>query len=223
MTIFPESFDQNVLIERVNVADEITVTLRRTSLSARCPCCRTASKQVQSRNIRPLLDLPSSGRPVHLIVHVRRFFCKKSICAQKIFAERLPELCRPHAQRTLRLQKAPSQLGLAYWPFRGACKSASVDQTQHVWSREVRSAQASCAVSSCSQKDKQRRASISSSSQSCEETENRREVLQLSVDVSCQDSCVRPLLSPANMCALPPLVRRLDLPLLWHQTLSQRG
>ncbi len=113
MTIFPESFDQNVLIEHVSVADEITVTVRITSLTARCPCCRTASKHVQSRYTRTLLDLPSSGRPVHLIVHVRRFFCKKSTCAQKIFAERLPELCRPQAQRTLRLQKALSQLGLA--------------------------------------------------------------------------------------------------------------
>jgi len=46
-------------------------------------------------------------------VHVRRFFCTKSTCAQKIFTERLRELCRPHAQRTIQLQKALCQLGLA--------------------------------------------------------------------------------------------------------------
>ena len=45
-------------------------------------------------------------------MHVRRFFCKKRTCAQKMFTERLPELCRPHAQRTKRLQKALCQLGL---------------------------------------------------------------------------------------------------------------
>ena len=45
-------------------------------------------------------------------MHVRRFFCKKSTCAQKIFAERLPTLCQPHAQRTQRLQEALHQLGL---------------------------------------------------------------------------------------------------------------
>jgi transposase len=45
-------------------------------------------------------------------MHVRRFFCKKSTCAQKIFVERLPELCHPHAQRTKRLQKALCELGL---------------------------------------------------------------------------------------------------------------
>jgi hypothetical protein len=45
-------------------------------------------------------------------MHVRRFFCKKSTCARNIFVERLPELCHPHAQRTKRLQKALSELGL---------------------------------------------------------------------------------------------------------------
>jgi transposase len=45
-------------------------------------------------------------------MHVRRFFCKKSTCVQKIFVERLPELCHPHAQRTKRLQKALCELGL---------------------------------------------------------------------------------------------------------------
>jgi transposase len=45
-------------------------------------------------------------------MHVRRFFCKKSTCAQKIFVERLPDLCRPHAQRTKRLQEALCHLGL---------------------------------------------------------------------------------------------------------------
>jgi hypothetical protein len=46
------------------------------------------------------------------MLHVRRFFCKKSTCAQKSFVERLPELCHPHAQRTKRLQKALCELGL---------------------------------------------------------------------------------------------------------------
>jgi transposase len=113
MTIFPELFDQDMQISQVHVADEITLTLHAMSPSASCPNCGTISKRVQSRYSRTLHDLPSSGRAVHLIIHVRRFFCKKSTCAQKIFAERLPELCRPHAQRTIRLQKALSQLGLA--------------------------------------------------------------------------------------------------------------
>src|SRR5215467_2505932 len=110
MIIFPDL--PHVQVEEVEVAQEITLTLRTTSPTASCPSCGTASSRVQSRYTRTLHDLPSSGRPIRLIMHVRRFFCKKSTCAQKIFAERLPDLCRPHAQRTQRLQEALCQLGL---------------------------------------------------------------------------------------------------------------
>jgi transposase len=110
MLIFPDLPD--VQVEEVEVAFEITLTLRTTSPMAPCPSCGTPSSHIQSRYTRTLRDLPSSGRPIRLIMHVRRFFCKESACAQKIFAERLPELCRPYAQRTNRLQEALCQLGL---------------------------------------------------------------------------------------------------------------
>src|SRR5712691_4327271 len=102
----------DVEVEGVEVAEEITLTLRTVSLTALCPSCETASSRIQSRYTRTLRDLPSSGRPIRLIMLVRRFFCQKSTCAQKIFAERLPDLCRPYAQRTTRLQEALCQLGL---------------------------------------------------------------------------------------------------------------
>lgn len=110
MIIFPDL--PMVEEEGVDVAEEITLTLRTTSPTASCPSCGTASSRIQSRYTRVLRDLPSIGRPLRLILHVRRFFCKKSTCAQKIFVERLPELCRPHAQRTKRLQEALRHLGL---------------------------------------------------------------------------------------------------------------
>jgi transposase len=53
-------------------------------------------------------------------MHVRRFFCKKRICTQKIFTERLPDLCYPHAQRTKRLQEALCELGLTIGGQAGA-------------------------------------------------------------------------------------------------------
>jgi transposase len=101
-----------VEVERVEVAEEIILTLRTTSPIASCPLCGTASSRIQSRYTRTLRDLPAVGRPIRLIMHVRRFFCKRSTCAQKIFVERLPDLCCPHAQRTKRLQKALCELGL---------------------------------------------------------------------------------------------------------------
>jgi transposase len=109
MIIFPDL--PNVEVEGVEVAEEITVILQTTSPTAPCPSCGTPSSRIQSRYTRTLRDLPSVGYPLRLILHVRRFFCKKSTCAQKIFVERLPELCHPHAQRTKRLQKALCELG----------------------------------------------------------------------------------------------------------------
>ncbi len=96
MIIFPDL--PHVQVEEVEVAQEITLTLRTTSPTASCPSCGTASSRIQSRYTRMLHDLPSVGHPIRLIMHVRRFFCKKSTCAQKIFAERLPELCHPYAE-----------------------------------------------------------------------------------------------------------------------------
>ena len=117
----------DIQVEGVDVAaEEITLTLRTTSPTALCPSCGTASSRIQSRYTRTLRDLPSAGRPIHLIMHVRRFFCKKRTCSQKIFAERLPALCRPHAQRTKRLQEALCRLGLKI----GGQAGADVGQEQ---------------------------------------------------------------------------------------------
>jgi transposase len=102
----------DIAVERVEVAEEITLTLRTVSPTALCPLCGIASSRIQSRYRRTLRDLPSAGRSLRLILHARRFFCQKNTCAQKIFVERLPTLCRPHAQRTQRLQEALCQLGL---------------------------------------------------------------------------------------------------------------
>jgi transposase len=118
MIIFPDLPD--IEVEGVEVAEEITLTLRTISPIASCPSCGTASSGIQSRYTRTLRDLPAVGHPIRLIIHVRRFFCTKRTCSQKIFAERLPELCHPHAQRTKRLQEALRRLGLSLGGQRGA-------------------------------------------------------------------------------------------------------
>jgi transposase len=118
MIILPEIPD--VLIDQIEVADEITLTLHTTSPTACCSSCGTASSRVQSRYTRRLRDLPASGRAVTLIIEVRRFFCTKRTCSRKIFAEQVPSLCRPHAQRTKRLQEALRQLGLTIGGQAGA-------------------------------------------------------------------------------------------------------
>lgn len=118
MVIFPDLSDG--IVEQVQVADEISVTLRAASQTAACPCCGTVAKRVQSRYIRHLHDLSSSERAVHLLVEVRRFFCPKKTCRRKIFAEQFPLLALPHAQRTIRLQQTLRMLGFALGGQAGA-------------------------------------------------------------------------------------------------------
>ncbi len=78
----------DLLIEQVSITNEVTITVRAASSMASCPYCGTISKRIQSRYTRTLRDLPASGRPVSLIVQVRRFFCQESTCIRKIFAEK---------------------------------------------------------------------------------------------------------------------------------------
>ncbi len=109
MTILPDLSD--LFIEQVSVTNGVTVTVRAASPTACCPCCGTICQRVHSHYTRTLRDLPASGRPVHLKVDVRRFFCQESTCRRKIFAERFPSLTLPRVKFTLRLQEALREMG----------------------------------------------------------------------------------------------------------------
>ena len=118
MTIISDLPD--LAIEQVSITNEVTITVRAASPTAPCPCCGTISKRVQSHYTRTLRDLPASGRPVELIVRVRRFFCQQSTCLRKIFAERFPSLTLPRVKFTLRLQETLQEMGFALGGEAGA-------------------------------------------------------------------------------------------------------
>src|SRR6266536_1175114 len=118
MTILPDLSD--LVIEQVSITKNVTVTIHAASPTAPCPCCSTISKRVQSRYTRTLRDLPISGRPVELIVGVRRFFCQQSTCPRKIFAERFPSLALPRVKFTRRLQETLAEMGFALGGEAGA-------------------------------------------------------------------------------------------------------
>jgi transposase len=109
MTIIPDLSD--LVIEQVSITNEVTITVRAATPTAPCPCCEVVSKRIQSRYTRTLRDLPASGRPVHLVLHVRRFYCQERTCVRKIFAERFPALTLPRVTFTLRLQEALREIG----------------------------------------------------------------------------------------------------------------
>jgi hypothetical protein len=92
-------------IEQVSSTQEmIVITARATASNACCPDCHQRSAQVHSYSVRSPMALPSSGRPVRLHLHVRRFRCANPACRRKTEASPLPLLVGPHAQRTRSVQ-----------------------------------------------------------------------------------------------------------------------
>jgi transposase len=92
---------------------ELVLHVTATSRGSPCPLCAQLATRLHSRYSRVVKDLPCAGKPVRFILHVRKFFCDKTDCARKIFAERLPELVAPWAQMTTRLCQAIQAIGLA--------------------------------------------------------------------------------------------------------------
>lgn len=91
---------------------QVTLFLSAINLEACCPVCQQPARRIHSRYQRTLADLPAGPLAVRLQVTVHRFFCRTIQCPRWIFAERLPALARPWAQRTLRLATTLQQVGL---------------------------------------------------------------------------------------------------------------
>ncbi len=91
--------------------NHIVITARATSPTAHCPDWKPPSSHVHSYYTRSPKDLPSSGRRVVLTLRVRHFRCANILCPRKTFAEPLPNLLLPHAQRTTRLRASLQALG----------------------------------------------------------------------------------------------------------------
>jgi len=122
MTIIADLSDR--VIEQVRLTNEVTMTVRASSPTAPCPCCGTISQRIQSRSTRTLGDLPARGRPVHLVLHVRRFFCQEGTCMHNIFAERFLALTLPRVKFTRRLQEARRGMGFALGGEAGAHRAS---------------------------------------------------------------------------------------------------
>jgi transposase IS204/IS1001/IS1096/IS1165 family protein len=90
------------------------ITIRSMAKVSACPGCGSPSERVHSRYRRWLADLPIAGRPVHLIVLARRFYCSAVLCGRWIFTECFDaDVLAPWARRTARLEYIVHHLGLA--------------------------------------------------------------------------------------------------------------
>jgi transposase len=82
---------------------QITLAVRSTQASARCPVCTTPASRLHSHSERTLADLPWAHYRVRLQLRVRKWFCHNRHCVRRIFTERLPTVTAPWARCTRRL------------------------------------------------------------------------------------------------------------------------
>jgi transposase len=91
-------------IDEVSECDGVIEVAAHSAMAmAECPFCHQRSDRVHSYYQRSPADAPVSDRWVWLRLTVRRFRCQFVMCPKVTFAERLPDLVAPNAQRTERL------------------------------------------------------------------------------------------------------------------------
>lgn len=94
--------------------EELHIRVTSTRPIAPCPRCSTSSCKVHSYYRRKPLELPCAGQTVRLELVVKKFFCREPSCAQKIFAERLPNFLEPYSRLTCRLRIVISSIAGAF-------------------------------------------------------------------------------------------------------------
>jgi len=106
---------EGLSVERIEIGPEKIVAVTRSPCrTSCCPSCGHASSRIHSRYRRLLADLPAHGRPVEIMVMVRRFRCSRPSCPRTIFAERLDKsIAVASARRTARMESVVHRLGLA--------------------------------------------------------------------------------------------------------------
>ena len=113
-----------VACERID--DVLTMIIVSTQESPCCPRCGRPSTRIHSRYTRQVTDLPCGGQHLHLVLHVRKFFCDTANCVQKIFVERLTPFIEPWARVTLRLcADCTNAWPCDWWEARCSCDRPS--------------------------------------------------------------------------------------------------
>lgn len=101
-------------------AETVSLTLASTLLPVACPICGQDTSRLHSHYGRTVADLPWGGRRVRLSLNVRKFRCSQKGCPRRIFTERLPDLVRSYARKTVRLREIMDLVGFALGGEAGA-------------------------------------------------------------------------------------------------------
>jgi transposase len=138
--LFPQLAGLDVLRVEDLGADGVRITARTRTASAACPRCGQASSSGHDRYPRRLRDLPCGGRPVEVLVSVRRLRCANAACPAATFAEQLPALTAWYQRRTPGLRGLLETAALALAGRAGARMAAALGApvSRHTLIRMVR-------------------------------------------------------------------------------------
>jgi transposase len=100
-----------VHVEDLGAGVRITARTRTAALS--CRGCGEVSARVHDRYRRRLADLACGGRPVQVVLEVRRFCCGSPACPVATFAEQVPGLTGWYQRRTAGLRGLLEKVALA--------------------------------------------------------------------------------------------------------------
>src|SRR5579864_686645 len=103
-------------LEMTSISDtpeELLVYVTSHRSSSPCPQCAMPSSAIHSSYHRHPRDLPCIGRPIGLVLTVRKFFCRNPGCPRHVFTERLPDFIEASSRLTKRLRTAVQEVGFA--------------------------------------------------------------------------------------------------------------
>jgi zinc-finger of transposase IS204/IS1001/IS1096/IS1165 len=132
---------EGMFIDQIQEAEaSLTITVIATHPTACCPLCLEPSFSIHSLYCRTLADVPCGGRQIQLLLTIRKFFCRNSLCERKVFTERLPQFVEPWARMTIRLCHSLQSIGLATCGKGGAKLAARLgiySTRQTIWPNGV--------------------------------------------------------------------------------------
>lgn len=124
--LFPQLAGLEVLGVEDLGGDGVRIAARTRTVSAACRLCGQASSSGHDRYPRWLADLPCGGRPVEVLVSVRRFRCLNAGCPAATFAEQVPGLTAFCQRRTPGLRGLLETAALALAGRAGARLAAAL-------------------------------------------------------------------------------------------------
>jgi transposase len=96
-----------------DLGDEVRIAARTRTASLACRGCGAVSARVHDRYRRRLADFACGGRPVQVVLEVRRFCCGNPACEVATFAEQVPGLTSWYQRRTGGLRGLLEKVALA--------------------------------------------------------------------------------------------------------------